>query len=306
MNCRFALAPMAGYTDFTMRSVCASFGCGFSVTEMVSCRSLIYGAKLPAVTDLLLRGANEKKLAVQLFGFDPSDFREAVLILADLYPDAFDAIEINMGCPALKVTKTGGGSALLSDLPRAAAIIKAAANASVLPIGTKIRTGWDKPDASDELARIAAGEGVSYITVHGRTRAQMFKPPVDYSAIERVKRIFGHTVYGNGDIRGAADALEMFAGTGCDGVMIGRAALHAPWIFAQLAGFAVSKEAKLDAVLTQAREHVKWKGERRAIPELRGKLVHYFADAQNAKRYRFRVQQVQTLIDIEDILREFY
>jgi tRNA-dihydrouridine synthase B len=133
----------------------------------------------------------------------------------------------------------------------------------------------------------------------------MFKPPIDYSAIERVKRISGLTVYGNGDVKCAADAEAMFDNTGCDGIMIGRAALHFPWIFAGLCGEDVSDEAKLEAMLWHAREHVRWKGEKRAIHELRGKLTHYFADTVNAKRFRLRVQQTESLREIEDILLDY-
>ncbi|MDR1570416.1 MAG: tRNA dihydrouridine synthase DusB [Oscillospiraceae bacterium] len=301
------LAPMAGMSDFPMRALCRDQGCAYAITEMVSARCVTLAPKgLPALEELLVRAPNEEKLGLQLFGFDPSDFSEAVKILEHRQ---FDAIDINMGCPAPKVTRSGAGSALLRDLPLAARIIREAVRASKIPVGIKMRSGWDAPDAAVPLARIAEAEGAAYITIHGRTRSDMFAGTVDIDTIAAVKASVRIPVIGNGDVRSYADAKRMRDATGCDGVMIGRAALGNPWIFSEIAAAREGRvysppsvELRLETALTHARAQCGWKGERRAMTEMRARLVSYMRGQPGSARWRANVQSVSSLDDLREVI----
>ena len=289
------LAPMAGFTDFPTRVMCREQGCAYALTEMVSARSLILSPPgLPQLEELLARAPDEGALGVQLFGFEPEDFAEAAKRLAGR---GFDAVEINMGCPAPKVVKSGAGSALLNDLPRAAEIIRRTVRATTLPVGVKARTGWDSPNAAAPLARIAQAEGAAYIVVHGRTRAAMFGGTVDLDTIAAVKDSVSIPVIGNGDIRSPGDAERMLRHTRCDGLMIGRAAIGDPWIFARLGGrdAEVSVLQRLEEAVRHARMQCEWKGERRAITEMRARLAAYLRGCPGAARWRAAVNELAAM-----------
>lgn len=225
-----ALAPMAGVADRAMRELCMLYGAAFCVTELISAKAVSMGDKksleLMNITD------SQRPIGLQLFGSEPETMAKAAEIAEAKHPDFID---INMGCPAPKVLSSGGGSALMKDLPLAEKIVSAVVKAVSLPVSVKMRTGFSKGEfTATELAKRCEAAGASFITVHGRTREQMYAPPADLDAIAAVKKSVGIPVIGNGDIYTPADAENMYSRTGCDFVMIGRGALGCPWIFAQI------------------------------------------------------------------------
>ncbi|MFV0497212.1 MAG: tRNA dihydrouridine synthase DusB [Candidatus Fimivivens sp.] len=225
-----ALAPMAGVADRAVRTISRAHGACYTVGEMTSAKGISMGSKKSAE---LLEVDDAHPFAVQLFGIDPDCIREATQVAAQRTPDLID---LNMGCPAPKITGGGAGSALLKNLPLAEAIARAAVSgAGNIPVTAKIRRGYDADDnVAVEVAKRLEQAGVAAITVHGRTRAQMYSPPVDLDCIAAVKAAVSVPVIGNGDIFTPQDAKHMFEYTGCDLVMIGRGALGNPWLFGQV------------------------------------------------------------------------
>ena len=224
------LAPMAGYTNLAFRLTIKKLGAGLVTTEMVSAMGLAlnHGKTL----DYLKSHADEKPLAVQIFGADPAVMGKAAGLAANL---GADLIDINMGCPVKKVVKTGGGASLLRDRGRVADILRSVRKCCPLPLTVKIRAGWSPLDpVACEVAHIAEDCGADAITIHPRFATQGFSAPADWSWIARVKETVKIPVIGNGDVMDAAAALRMKAQTGCDGVMIGRGAVRNPWIFRQI------------------------------------------------------------------------
>lgn len=223
----FILAPLAGYTDLPFRLLCRRQGAALCYSEMISSNGLVFGQK--NTLDLLASVPEERPVAMQLFGNDPAMMANAATILSG-YP--IDIIDINMGCPVRKVVKKGAGAALMKDPARAAEIIAAVRRATRKALTVKIRTGWthETKNAVD-FARMAEENGADAITVHGRTWSDGFGGSVDLAAIAQVKQGVGIPVIGNGDVQSYDDGLEMQDKTGVDGVMIGRGALGAPWIF---------------------------------------------------------------------------
>lgn len=223
----FILAPLAGYTNLPFRLLCREFGAALCYSEMVSSHGLVYGG---SKTKHLCRTVDtERPVAIQLFGHDPEIMGEAAAILAEL---DIDIIDINMGCPARKVVKKGGGAALMQNPKQAAAILEEVCAKSSKPVTVKIRSGVDKSHITAvDFARMAEGCGVKAVAVHGRTWSQAFSGLADWDIIGLVKKAVTIPVIGNGDITTYNDGLDMIASTGCDGVMIGRAALGNPWVF---------------------------------------------------------------------------
>lgn len=223
----FILAPLAGYTDLPFRFLCKRHGAGLCYSEMISSNGLVYRQK--NTLDLLATVDEERPVAMQLFGSDPEMMAEAAAVLSD-YP--IDIIDINMGCPVRKVVKKGAGAALMKDIGRAERIITMVRRASLKPLTVKIRTGWshEQKNAAD-FAKMAADCGIDAIAIHGRTWSDGFSGRIDLPTIAQVKRKAGIPVIGNGDILSYQDGLDMMEKTGVDGIMIGRGALGAPWVF---------------------------------------------------------------------------
>ncbi|HIJ95102.1 MAG TPA: tRNA dihydrouridine synthase DusB [Desulfuromonadales bacterium] len=222
------LAPLAGITNLPFRLICHQEGASFAYTEMVSVNGLVReGAK----TLMLLKSCLEDRpLGIQLFGSDPADLAEAARMVAGYG----DLIDINMGCPVRKVVGTGAGSALLQDPLRVAAIVRAVRAATSLPLTIKIRSGWHTESrVFSEVARIAEAEGCNAITLHPRSRSQMFSGQADWDQIAEIKNALSIPVLGSGDLFTPEDCLRMLRQTGCDGIMIARGALGNPWIFRQ-------------------------------------------------------------------------
>ena len=266
------LAPMAGITDLPFRLICKEFGPGLVTTEMVSSKAILYD---DSKTKKLMNLEGEKRpISMQIFGSD----NEAMSYAAKYVSDIADIVDINMGCPAPKVTKNGDGSKLLLDLEKAKQVIEAVVQNSKVPVTLKIRAGWDKDNiVAPDLAKIAEDAGVSAITIHGRTRDEFYSGKADLEIIKKVKQAVNIPVIGNGDIKDEESALEMFEKTGVDGIMIGRAALGNPWLFEKIIHYLKTGEKLLDRPLKEKLElikrhldlEVKEKGEYTAIREFR-------------------------------------
>ena len=223
----FILAPLAGYSDLAFRLQCREHGAGLCFSEMISCHGLHFRQK--NTLDLLKTVPAERPVAMQLFGAEPEVMGEAAAILSE---QSIDCIDINMGCPAKKVIKKGAGCALMKEPALAAEIIRAVVKNSNVPVTVKFRSGWNhQAIIACDFARMAEENGAAGITVHARTWSDGFSGTADWRIISQVKQAVSIPVIGNGDITSHADGLRMLAETGCDGVMIGRAALGAPWIF---------------------------------------------------------------------------
>ena len=231
---RAVFAPMAGLTDAVCRHLMADHGAAWTVSEMASAKAITFGDKKSLA---LLRDKTPHGLyAVQLFGAEPDTLAKAIAIVRE-QGIAFDILDINMGCPAPKITGGGAGSRLLLDPALCGAMVAAARQAlgEDTPLTVKMRIGWDEEHLTGvEVARQCAANGADLLAVHGRTREQMYIPPVDAAAIAAIRQAVDIPVLANGDITTAEGALDMLEKTGCDGVMIGRGALGAPWLFSQV------------------------------------------------------------------------
>lgn len=305
------LAPMAGITDLPFRLICEKFHPGLVYTEMVSSKALLYD---DSKTKLLLKTEpQEKPLAVQIFGSDPEAIKYAVRYLNDYA----DIIDINMGCPAPKVTKNGDGSKLLLNLDLAKQIVETAVNNAKVPITVKIRTGWDKEHiVAVEAAKMIEKAGASAITVHGRTRSEFYTGEADWNIIKQVKESVKIPVIGNGDIKNANDAIKMLESTGVDGIMIGRASIGNPWIFKEvIEAVKYNNNSAEEIPLYKERlniilEHIdlacKYKGENVAIKEMRKHLSYYTKGLKDSSEVRSKINQLQTRIEIENVLCQYF
>jgi nifR3 family TIM-barrel protein len=227
----FILAPLAGYSDLAFRLQCREHGASLCFSEMISCHGLHFRQK--NTLDMIKTVEAERPVAMQLFGSDPELMGEAAGILSD-YP--IDLIDINMGCPAKKVIKKGAGCALMKDPGLAAEIIRGVVKGSKVPVTVKFRSGWSHQNIiACDFAKMAEDSGTAAITIHARTWSDGFSGTADWRIISQVKQSVSIPVIGNGDVQSHDDGLRMLAETGCDGVMIGRAALGAPWIFSATA-----------------------------------------------------------------------
>jgi nifR3 family TIM-barrel protein len=298
-----ALAPMAGVADRAFREVCAGQGACYRVGEMASAKGLVYGSSKTA--ELLETAPAERPMAIQLFGDEPEIMARAVELAMAYTPEIID---INMGCPAPKIAGSGAGAALMKNLPLAGEILRAAVAVSPVPVTVKIRAGWDADHLSAvEAARIAEEAGAAAITVHGRTRAQMYAPPVDLDIIRRVKEAVAIPVIGNGDVTDVESAVEMYEKTGCDLVMIGRGAVGRPWIFRQIQAFLLRGEKLPDPPLPERMEsmlaHIRlaclYKGERIAMREARAHAAWYLKGIHGAAAFRRQASQLVTFDDLE-------
>lgn len=223
------LAPMAGIADRAFRELCVHYGAAYTVTEMVSSKGLTMGDKKSA--ELLTIGG-ERPCGAQIFGDDPQIMANAAVKCLDFKPEVID---INMGCPAPKIAMNGGGASLMKNPQLAYEIVKAVVDAVDIPVTVKIRKGWDDDSVNAvETALLAQKAGAAAVTVHGRTRKQMYSGTVDYDIIRSVKQALDIPVIGNGDVVDEQSATVMMEKTGCDALMIGRGALGNPWLFAQI------------------------------------------------------------------------
>jgi tRNA-dihydrouridine synthase B len=309
---KLVLAPLAGVTDCTFRRLCRENGADVVITEMASARGLL---RRPERTGRFLEFSEEERpVGAQIFGADPGEIGEAAGGLGRL---GFDFLGTHMGCPVRRVTAAGAGAALLSDPPLAGRIVAAAVRASGLPVTVKIRTGFGKEgETYREVAREAFGAGAAAVTLHPRTRGQMFSGRADWGQIARLKEEFpDRVVIGNGDVRLPEDAARMAAETGCDAVMIGRAALGDPWIFSR-AKRAAGPQREIPAAQPAPRERralILRHGEemhRRLGPagirEMRKHLAWYSRGIPGAAAFRGALVAVRTIEELREAVERFF
>lgn len=301
-----ALAPMAGFTDSAFRKICADMGAGLLVSEMISAKALCFGDKKTAT--LIEFSEKERPYALQLFGSEPQCMADAAEMLCKHNPDLID---INMGCPVPKIVGSGCGSSLLRDHKLAGEIVSAVSKRINIPVSVKIRIGWDSENiCGAEFAKRLEDCGASLITVHGRTRQQMYMPSVNLYAIRDVKRAVKIPVIANGDIASYKDAEKMLSYTGCDGIMVGRAALGNPFIFRELKAFLNGEQIPSEPSFEERMENIKElcelevlnKGERLAMLELRRHLPFFFKGMRGAAEIRRKSCCVENMSDVLEIL----
>ncbi len=298
------LAPMAGFTDRTFRLLCRERGADVVYTEMISARGLLHQSGRTRA--LYHAEAGDAPFGVQLFGSEPETVARAASIVEAELGDRLLLIDLNMGCPAPKIVGNGDGCALMLRPELAARIIEQTVGAVSVPVTVKFRKGWDEAhENAVPFARLCEESGASMLTIHGRTRGQLYAGRADRTCMADVKRAVQIPVIANGDVRSGADALAVLRDTGCDGVMIGRAALGDPFLFeeirAALGGEAYTpptREQRREAAMRHARMAVSEKGDR-AIVELRKHLAFYARGAQDASALRRRINVCRTLAELE-------
>ena len=298
------LAPMAGVADRAMREICREYGAAFTVGELTSSRGVTLGDKKSA--ELLSCSGAERPFASQLFGSDPQIMAQAAEKALLFSPDFID---INMGCPAPKVAGNGGGSALMREPELAAQIVRAVVKAVDVPVTVKMRTGYDNENINaPELAKMCEDAGAAAITVHGRTRPQMYAPGVDYKTIERVRRSVSVPVIGNGDVTDGKSAKYMYEATGCDFVSVGRAAEGNPFVFAEINAFLSgesytppSLEQRFSVMMRQIRLMMEYKDPHIALLESRKHTAWYMRGLEGAAALRRMCGEIKSIADIEAI-----
>ncbi len=303
------LAPMAGVTDLPFRKICKEFGPGLVCTEMVSSKAIYHD---DTKTKLLMNTDGEKRpISMQIFGSD-----EETMSYASKYVSKIaDIVDINMGCPAPKVVKNGDGSKLLLDIEKAEKVIKAVVKNSTKPVTLKIRKGWDCNNiVAIEFAQMAEKAGVSAITIHGRTRTEMYSGKVDLDIIKKVKESVKIPVIGNGDIVDEESALKMFEYTGVNGIMIGRGTFGNPWIFERIKYYLetgeklplVTNEEKLRVIKKQIQLELDNKPEVTAIREIRKHIAWYTKNMPNSSEFRCEINKIEDKEQLMEIVEDYF
>lgn len=299
------LAPMAGIADRAFRELCINYGAGYTVSEMVSSKGLTMGDKKSG--ELLTLGEIENPAGVQIFGDNPEIMAQAAKMCIKYHPNIID---INMGCPAPKIAMNGGGASLMKNPLLAGEIIKAVSKAVDIPVTVKIRKGWDDENITAvELAKIAEKNGAAAITVHGRTRMQMYSGKVDYNIIAKVKKAIDIPVIANGDIVDEQSAAIMFEKTNCDAIMIGRGALGNPWIFRRINAYLnecrvlpdVSINEKMVVMLKHIQKIIEYKGEYTAMREARHHAAYYTKGIRGGAALRKEISTFEHFEQLEEL-----
>ena len=303
------LAPLAGVSDNAFRQVCRELGAEYTATEMISAKAVIFKngktIKLAKIEDC------EFPAAIQLFGSDEKSMANAAEYICDNFK--LSALDINMGCPVPKIIGEGDGSALMREPALAGkimrAVVKSAENYNI-PVTVKIRSGWNNTEKNAVgIAKIAEESGISAIFIHGRTREQMYSPPVDLDIIREVKNAVKIPVIGNGDIFTAKDAQKMKDYTSCDGVMIGRGSFGNPWIFGEIAAYFEKKEyvaptgpEKIKVIKKHLEKMIFYKGERTALLEARKHLSWYIKGCKDSAMARDKINRSSDYVEMMDIV----
>ena len=300
---RALLAPMAGISDRAYRELCVSCGAGYCVSEMVSSKALSFKDKKSE--ELMMISDDERPCGIQIFGDEPSTMADAALSAMKHDPDIID---INMGCPAPKISGSGSGCALMKSPKLCGEITEAVVKVSPVPVTVKIRKGWDEDNINAlEVAKICEQAGASAVTIHGRTRRQYYKPPVDYDIIRLLKQELDIPVIANGDIDSAQKAKQVLDYTGADFVMVGRASMGNPWIFSQINSYLDNPqkplyfpnlEEKLSVMCTHIEKMVEYKGEYIALRQARKLVMGYFKGIRGAAALRNEAGKIETLDDL--------
>ena len=304
------LAPMASVGDRAFRELCSSFGCAYTVSEMISAKGLIYNNK--NTFELMENSKNDTPFSIQLFGNEPKIMAEAA-VKASLH--GANMIDINMGCPVPKVVSNGCGSALMRDPELCGKIVRAIKDSISLPVTVKIRKGWDKNCVNAvEVAKICELNGADAIAIHARTREEMYTPGIDLNIIKAVKQAVNIPVIGNGDIKDEQSAALMLEYSGCDMIMIGRQALGNPFIFSRVNSYInylriipePSISRKIEIMLKHIRLICKYKGELHGMKEARKHVSYYLKGLNNAAQFRKEAGQLETYDQLIELSKKVY
>lgn len=306
------LAPMAGIADLAFRELCVQYGAAYTVSEMVSSKGLTMGDKKSAQ---LLTLGNDRPAGAQIFGDDPEIMAQAAVKCLDFKPDIID---INMGCPAPKIAMNGGGASLMKKPELAYEITKAVVQAVDIPVTVKIRKGWDDESVNAvQMAELAEKAGADAITVHGRTRQQMYSGNVDYDIIAQVKKAVGIPVIANGDIKDEQSAAIMLEKTNADAIMIGRGALGNPWVFSKINAYfdecrvlpEPSVTQKMAVMLKHIQKIIEYKGEYTAMREARHHAAYYTKGMRGGAKLRAEIGKLERFEQLQElsyrILKEY-
>lgn len=306
------LAPMAGIADLAFRELCVQYGAAYTVSEMVSSKGLTMGDKKSAQ---LLTLGNDRPAGAQIFGDDPEIMAKAAIKCLDFNPDIID---INMGCPAPKIAMNGGGASLMKKPELAYEITKAVVQAVDIPVTVKIRKGWDDESVNAvQMAELAEKAGADAITVHGRTRQQMYSGSVDYDIIAQVKKAVGIPVIANGDIKDEQSAAIMLEKTNADAIMIGRGALGNPWVFSKINAYfdecrvlpEPSVTQKMAVMLKHIQKIIEYKGEYTAMREARHHAAYYTKGMRGGAKLRAEIGKLERFEQLQElsyrILKEY-
>ena len=309
IDCPVVLAPMAGVTDLPFRLLCREMGVGLLSMEMVSAKAILY--KNRNTESLMEIAPGENPIALQLFGSDPEILGE---IAAQIQDRPFDILDFNMGCPVPKVVNNQEGSALMKQPELVREIAFSLVKASEKPVTVKIRKGFDDAHVNAvEIAKILADCGVAAVAVHGRTREQYYSGKADWEIIRQVKEAVSIPVIGNGDVDSPKAAVEMLEQTGCDGVMIGRAAQGNPWLFREIRHYLEtgeelprpSMDEVKEMILRHARLQVEYKGPDVGMREMRKHVAWYTAGFPHSAKLRSEVNAVGTLEELGELLQNW-
>lgn len=301
-------APMAGISDLPYRLTMKRQGAALVFTEMISANGLFFNGK--ASRELLKSSPEEHPLGVQLFGEEPARLAEAVKQVEA----CGELIDLNLGCPVRKVIRSGAGSALLREPDKVARIISAVRHATSLPLTIKFRSGWDHDSINYlEIARIAVEEGVDAVTLHPRTRSQMFGGQADWGQIKQLKESLSVPVIGSGDLFSAECIKTMFEQTGCDAVMVGRGGYGNPWVISQalelLAGLPMTQPTSAERLVV-VRNHfalcLENFGPQKTLGQMRKHLCWYARSMENAAGFRMQINQTRTIAEMNDRLEDFF
>ncbi|MCL2512507.1 MAG: tRNA dihydrouridine synthase DusB [Oscillospiraceae bacterium] len=302
------LAPLAGVADRAFREVCRSFGAGLAYSEMTSSKGVTMGDRKSRI--LMDVSNDERPRGIQIFGDGPAVMGESVKTALEYLPDIID---INMGCPVPKVVKNGGGAALMQNPALAGKIIESVAKAAGdVPVTVKIRKGFDNGHINAaEIAKIAENSGAAAVTVHGRTREQMYSPPVDLEIIKAVKEAVKIPVIGNGDVTGGLSAKKMLDCCGVDLVMVGRGALGRPYVFEEINAFLAGREYKppdiagrMEIMLSHINKILEYKGEKVGFQEIRKHALWYTKGIKGAAAYRRELSNISSMDELMCIVCE--
>ncbi len=302
------LAPLAGITNLPMRLIAKEAGCGLVCSEMISANGLVYRSS--KTEQLLQSGPEDKPLSVQLFGSDPDIMASAAKIVES---SGADILDINFGCSVKKILKSDSGAALMRKPDLAEAVIRSVRSAIRIPLTIKIRTGWEKnADDARTITRIAEKEGVDAIAIHPRLATQGFKGRADWRVIAEIKRAVSIPVIGNGDIVSARDAIQMMTETGCDAVMVGRAAIGNPWIFRQINALLKGETFSETDLTSRFRlmtrylvSSVAYFGERQACYMMRSRLAWFVKGLRHAKYFRESIKHLSTEAQALELIERY-